>query len=76
MAMTLKAARVNKNLSQTEAAKLIGVNAVTLSKWETGRAFPSTKRIPKITEVYGVKYDDLIFLPADYTKSVIADKRE
>lgn len=63
MAITLKAARVNKNLSQSAAAKLIGVSESMLSKWENGKAFPSTKRIPKILDAYGVKYDDLIFLP-------------
>lgn len=63
MAMTLKAARVNKKLKQSEAAKRIGVSLSTLSKWERGKCFPSVKYIPQITEVYGVEYDDLIFLP-------------
>lgn len=63
MAITLKAARVNKKLSQKKAAKLIGVSVSMLSKWETGKCFPSARRIPKITETYGIKYDDLIFLP-------------
>lgn len=63
MAISLKAARVNKNLNQEKAAMLIGVSKSTLSKWEKGYCFPSTKYIPKITAVYGVKYDDLIFLP-------------
>lgn len=66
VAMTLKAARINKKLTQKQAAKLIGVNVSMLSKWETGKAFPSTKRIPKITEAYGVNYDELIFLPTNY----------
>lgn len=63
MALTLKAARVNKKLNQIEAAKEIGVSLSTLSKWERGLCFPSVKYIERITEVYGVKYDDLIFLP-------------
>lgn len=37
MAITLKAARVNKKLSQKKAAKLIGVSVSMLSKWETGK---------------------------------------
>ena len=32
--MTLKAARINKDLTQKKAANLIGVNVSTLSKWE------------------------------------------
>lgn len=63
MNISLKAARVNKKLTQKQAAKLLGVSANTLSTWENGRAFPSARRIPKITEVYGVKYDKLIFCP-------------
>lgn len=62
--MTLKAARVNKHLSQSEAAKKIGVSKSMLSKWENGKAFPSTKRIPQILSAYEVRYDDLIFLPS------------
>ena len=63
MAMTLKAARVNRKLGQAEAAKQIGVSLSTLSNWERGVCFPSVKYITRITEVYNVKYDDLIFLP-------------
>lgn len=63
--MTLKAARVNKELTQKKAADLIGVNVSTLSKWEKGKSYPTNKRIPKILEVYGVSYDELIFLPAN-----------
>lgn len=66
MAITLKAARVNCNLTQEQAAKLIGVSKSMLSKWEKGTHFPSVKRIARITEVYHVKYDDLIFLPKEY----------
>lgn len=62
MAMTLKAARVNQNLKQSEAAKKIGVSLSTLQKWESGKCYPSVKYIARITEVYRVKYDDLIFL--------------
>lgn len=68
--MTLKAARVNKELTQKKAADLIGVNVSTLSKWEKGKSYPTNKRIPKILEVYGVSYDEIIFLPTDYTLSV------
>lgn len=68
--MTLKAARVNKELTQKKAADLIGVNVSTLSKWEKGKSYPTNKRIPKILEVYGVSYDEIIFLPANYTLNV------
>ena len=64
--MTLKAARVNQNLNQVEAAKEIGVSVSTLQNWEKRKCCPSVKYIARITEVYRVTYDDLIFLPVNY----------
>lgn len=61
MAITLKAARINAGYNQTVAAELIGVSKKTLSNWETGKAFPSTKYIPVITGIYGIRYDDISF---------------
>ena len=61
--ITLKAARVNIGLKQEEAAKLIGVNTDTLRKWERGEGYPNVKHLENIIKVYGVPYDQLIFLP-------------
>ena len=63
MAITLKAARVNKGLTQKEAAKLIGVSAPSLANYEKGKSFPNVPTLKKIEEVYGVSYADVIFLP-------------
>lgn len=71
MAISLKAARVNAGLTQLEAAKMIGVNVSMLAKWEAGTSLPSVKWVPKITEVYGTSYDDIIFTPNKNAKSVI-----
>jgi len=62
MAMTLKAIRINKGLSQEEAAKQIGIGSDTLSNYERGITFPDIPVLKKIEEVYGVKYDDINFL--------------
>lgn len=70
MALTLKAARVNKNLTQAEAAKLIGVTEDTISNWERMKSFPNVPQIHKIEEVYGVPYNALIFLPLYNGKTV------
>lgn len=61
--LTLKAARKNKNLNQEEAAKLIGISADTLHNYENQKTFPDVPIIKKIEEAYGVKYEDIIFLP-------------
>ena len=71
MGMTLKAARVNKGYNQQEAADLIGVSRTTLQSWETYKSFPTVAQLPIIEATYGVKYDDIIFLPSDYALSVI-----
>ena len=63
MPITLKSARVNKNLTQAKAAQLIGVTVDTLSNYERGRSFPDIPILKKIEQVYEVSYSDLIFLP-------------
>lgn len=62
MAITLKAARVNQNMTQSQAARKIGVSKYTLSNWERGISYPSARHIRRIESVYSVRYDDLIFL--------------
>lgn len=63
MKVTLKAARINKGLSQEEASKLIGVSVDTLGNYERGSTYPDIPILKKIEEVYRVQYSDIIFLP-------------
>ena len=63
--MTLKAARVSAGLSQTEAARKIGVTKDTLGNWERGKTYPNALNIRRIEDVYGVRYDNIIFLLKD-----------
>lgn len=63
MAITLKAARVNAKLTQPDAAKALGISASTLYKYEKGKAFPNALTIQKMEDLYGIRYDELIFLP-------------
>lgn len=66
MQITLKAARTNVGLTQQEAADKIGVTVDTMSNWERAKSFPNALQIRRIEEVYGVSYDNLIFLPSNY----------
>lgn len=66
MKVTLKAARTNVGLTQQEAADKIGVTVDTMSNWERAKSFPNALQIRRIEEVYGVSYDNLIFLPSNY----------
>lgn len=52
MKITLKAARVNAGLDQSEVAKKLGVNIATVSSWETGKTNPSLENFRKLCELY------------------------
>lgn len=65
MAITLKAARVNKNLTQAQAAELLGISKDSLWNYENYRSYPDVRIVKKMEEVYGISYDNLIFLPND-----------
>lgn len=62
MQLTLKAIRVNKNMTQEEAAKAIGVSEYTWSNYERGKSFPNVPTIKAIEKAFNVKYSDIIFL--------------
>lgn len=70
MKLTLRAARVNAGYTQKTAANLVGVTKGVICYWERGISFPNVKYIPKIEEVYNVKYEDIIFLPPNNALSV------
>lgn len=59
--ISLAAARVNKNLTQDEACKKIGVSKNTLIAWEKGKRIPNPEFIQKIEKLYDVEYNDIIF---------------
>lgn len=65
MAITLKASRVNRGLTQREVASLLGMNVDTVSRYERGLAYPDIPTINKLMELYGVKYDDIDFYPKE-----------
>ncbi len=60
--ISLAAARVNKGMTQREAAREIGVSTKTLVNWEAGRSYPTAPKVEKLCSLYGVSVDNLIFL--------------
>lgn len=66
--VTLKAARVNANMRQTDAATKVGVSRDTIRNWECGRSYPKVDQLCKLSELYGIPMD-YIFLPTRFTKS-------
>lgn len=59
MRMTLKAARINKGLTQQEVADELRVNKQTIGRWERGITVPKIDQIKPICELYGVSFDDI-----------------
>lgn len=62
MPLTLKAIRINKGLSQEEAARELGISRDTLSNWERGETYPNIPQLKNIEKVYEVSYDSINFL--------------
>ena len=44
---------------QTEVAKDLGFNATTLNMWCNGKSFPSTGKIRKLADYFGIGMSDL-----------------
>lgn len=65
MAITLKAARVNAGLTQTQAARMLKISKNTIGSYERYKTKPNMERAKRIAELYGLTVDDIIFLPTD-----------
>lgn len=46
--------------TQREVAKLLGVKASTVSKWESGAAKPRADKLPRLAKLYGCTIDELL----------------
>lgn len=68
MQISLKAARVNANLRQKEAAEALGVDVSTLLSWEKGKTYPKINQMQEMSRLYHCPID-AIFLPMKSTKS-------
>lgn len=62
MRISLAAARVNAELTQSEAAERIGVSRSTIVNWESGKTSPDARVFRKIADVYNISVN-YIFLP-------------
>lgn len=67
MKVSMKALRVNANLDQKQAAKMIGVSNNTLINWEKYKSFPDAMQMNKMCNVYQCTLDDF-YLPDSRTE--------
>lgn len=54
------ALRTEKNLTQKDLAKILGVSDKAVSKWETGEAMPRLKTLQAIADCFSVSYETLL----------------
>ena len=56
---TIKNLRIGRGISQEAFAKIVGVSAQAVSKWENQKALPDTSLLPKIADFFQVTIDTL-----------------
>ena len=56
----LQELRKSKNLTQEELAEALFVSRTAISKWESGRGFPSIDSLKEISRYFSVTIDELI----------------
>ena len=72
MRISLKALRVNKDMSQPEVANALNVSVKTLQNWEKYLTFPTGPQLVELCKLYGCDLND-IFLPEVLAKSEEVD---
>lgn len=56
----IRAARLDRDMSQAALARSVGVKPVSAWRWETGRIVPSVKRLEAICAVLHISLDRLV----------------
>ncbi len=58
--LKLKNARIKAELTQEQAAEVLGVSRQTISNWETEKTYPDIINVVKISDLYNVSLDHLL----------------
>ena len=56
----LQELRKNRGLTQEELADVLDVSRAAISKWESGRGYPSIDSLKEISKYFSVSIDDLL----------------
>lgn len=59
MKISLKAARVNANLTQQEVANLIRVSKHTIINWEKGKTSVGYAPLKVLSEIYNIQMENI-----------------
>ena len=60
--ISIRGARIEKNMTQKQAAEKMSVTKETISNWERGKTAPTGLQLMELCKIYGVDISD-IFLP-------------
>ncbi|MGD7045681.1 helix-turn-helix domain-containing protein [Jeotgalibacillus proteolyticus] len=72
----LKSEREKKGWSQAELAEKIHVSRQSVSKWETGKNYPSIEVIMDLSDLFGITIDELLRSDAELKEKVIKDSKQ
>lgn len=72
----LKSEREKKGWSQAELAEKLHVSRQSVSKWETGKNYPSIEVIIDLSDLFGVTIDELLRSDDELKDKVIQDSKQ
>ena len=71
----LKQARLKKELTQENVAKILNVSRTTISNWETGRSYPDLESVVALSDLYNISLDELLREDEDMIKKLSNDSK-
>ena len=72
----LKQEREKRNWSQSDLSEKIHVSRQSVSKWETGKNYPSIEIIIHLSDLFGITIDELLRSDEELTQKVIEDSKQ
>lgn len=67
--MGFKEAREHAGLSPMQAAQKLKVSLATIYYWESGKYWPTKKRLPEIAQLYRCSVDELLGLESPHDRT-------
>ncbi|AIM15122.1 MULTISPECIES: helix-turn-helix domain-containing protein [Neobacillus] len=72
----LKREREKRGWSQADLADKLHVSRQSVSKWETGKNYPSIEIIIELSDLFGITIDELLRSDKELTEKVIKDSKQ
>lgn len=74
IAEKIKNLRKQNNWTQEDLAAKLGVKQPQLNRWETGKTLPALDALKKLSKLFGVSIDTMVFDEKDIKNLKIKDK--